>query len=69
MFRVTGEITKSHMEGNIRVIDDVRVTNIGYYRGRLCLCPNCSDDCIAVTGSEYCGDCTVRHATGQPICH
>lgn len=69
MYHVQGEVLRSHDEDGVRVIDSIRVTSVAYHPGRDCLCQHCQDDCIAVTASEYCGDCEVRHGTNHHICH
>lgn len=70
MLHVDGEIVRSHAEGDVRVVDEFRLTAVGYHPGRDCICQHCSDDCITVTGSEYCGDCEIAHARSHhDPCH
>lgn len=58
MIGVDGEIVRSHMEGEVRVVDEFRITGVSFRR-RDCLCRRCGDDCITVTASEYCADCEL----------
>jgi hypothetical protein len=71
MFEIEGKVVRSHYdEHGIHVIDEVEITGVGYHPGRDCLCRRCSDDCITVTGSEYCGDCEISfYNSHQRPCH